>query len=1133
MNNSNQDSLKRLAWEIENSQDQFKLILASCDHLDLQDKIIDNLLKVCSIPIQIIKLNVSINRLHSTLKKELAEKHASALMVLGLVSVNNIENLFISANQIREEFRRTFNFPIVLWVNNKILKKFKKAPDLKNWCTWIFFKKNPSQLLEYLRQQADKLFQEVLETGADSFLSTRRHFTESDRAELTSVIADLDNNPEKLASDLQAYLEFIQARDAYSRDQINESLKHYQKSLDFWNILEKQTEQYNSFITSITPELRKGIIYSNIGLCHYRNAELERNKAKKHWEKAKDYYQKCIKVFEKVSRQDLLGKFIVELGKVLQKLQQWEELEKIAQESKKLHQSDEMEIDLAQDYVFLAEVATNTNKPETSIQLGQKALEILNSIPKTKIDTDINKTKWLSNQSRALFLWGKNLAELNQIEEAIEKLKDAAKKQEQSAQTTKQSVQVQLENDPELYIEILTKLRSLYLKQQNYHQAFKTKHKLRSFEYEYGFRAFIGAGFLGPQKPQNLVRDFPRMIPQITDKQWEQYINHLVKISGREKYVDRLITRVKDNQHKLTVIHGQSGVGKSSLIHAAFVPALKLEVVGIRDFLPVVLQSPKNWFKELGEAIKKALQEKGIELATTPNSVTELIKVLQDNQQHNLQTVLIFDSFEDFFFIQKRQSNQKHLLSFFQFLKECLVVHFIKVILSIRQDQIYHLLSASRKTALEAINNDILSKDVLFYLENFSSEEARSVIESLTKRSQLNLDADLIDQLVTDLTELEPEGEVRPVELQVVGAALQDAKIKTLKEYQDLGNHPKSQLVEKYLDAVFEDCGSENRQLILQVLKHLIDEQGHRSLKTKSYFKSTLNIPSEMLDLILQILQGNNIIFRFPTDTEDQYQLVHDYLVQPIQKKLTSKQGREAQLTLLEKVIYSLRTPLTEIIGYSEMLSEEESHKNEIKIDGLNVPQRMANISRNMLEDMSNIKDLLKLELGTVELRPEEFRIKLLVNNEIDILKKNQQNSYFQLLDYNNLEDVGKMYADLTRVRQCFTNLLHNSLQLAKQQIVILEVDRYEENGKEWVDFQFILPKFDLAKLPMQDLFQGNTYKILSSLEETISQDKKIVQKLTITKKLCKLMGGSLNLEVNTNKGSIFTMKLPIHNENI
>ncbi len=57
-------------------------------------------------------------------------------MILGLESVKDIDNLLISANQVREEFRQHFPFPLVLWVNDEVLcKLIRLAPDLESWGT--------------------------------------------------------------------------------------------------------------------------------------------------------------------------------------------------------------------------------------------------------------------------------------------------------------------------------------------------------------------------------------------------------------------------------------------------------------------------------------------------------------------------------------------------------------------------------------------------------------------------------------------------------------------------------------------------------------------------------------------------------------------------------------------------------------------------------------------------------------------------------------------------------------------------------------------------------------------------------------------------------------------------------------
>ncbi len=56
------------------------------------------------------------------------------LMVRGLESVIDINELIISTNLMRDEFRKQFHCPLVLWVNDEILRKLIwLAPDLKDW----------------------------------------------------------------------------------------------------------------------------------------------------------------------------------------------------------------------------------------------------------------------------------------------------------------------------------------------------------------------------------------------------------------------------------------------------------------------------------------------------------------------------------------------------------------------------------------------------------------------------------------------------------------------------------------------------------------------------------------------------------------------------------------------------------------------------------------------------------------------------------------------------------------------------------------------------------------------------------------------------------------------------------------
>ncbi len=138
--NYNHQSLEELIWAIKMSEGQFSLILARCNCLTLQKQIGNQLHKLPSVQIRKVFLDTSVNKLYSTIQKQLKEQQPSAVMVFGLESVADIDRLIISANQVREEFRKNFYFPLVLWITDEISSKLiRLAPDLESWTTSIYF----------------------------------------------------------------------------------------------------------------------------------------------------------------------------------------------------------------------------------------------------------------------------------------------------------------------------------------------------------------------------------------------------------------------------------------------------------------------------------------------------------------------------------------------------------------------------------------------------------------------------------------------------------------------------------------------------------------------------------------------------------------------------------------------------------------------------------------------------------------------------------------------------------------------------------------------------------------------------------------------------------------------------------
>lgn len=473
----------------------------------------------------------------------------------------------------------------------------------------------------------------------------------------------------------------------------------------------------------------------------------------------------------------------------------------------------------------------------------------------------------------------------------------------------------------------MTELQAVYFEQGEYLKAFRIKKTQRSIEYQYGFRAFIGASQLQQQRQA--------VNPSGPSAQNQAAIAASMTAYSRQTDINSLLERISRDDHKLTIIHGPSGVGKSSLVNAGLVPALKNITPGARDTLPVVVKVYTDWLVELENALNSALYDKQAEeeskliskglqgihkksCSVIPARSSEvssfIIDQLRENGTNNLLTVLIFDQFEEFFFVST-SVEQRQL--FYNFLGLFLNLPYVKIILCLREDYLHYLLDCDRFPNLDAINNNILDKSIRYQLRSFSIKDARAVIGHLTERAEFYLEPALIDAFVEDLAdELQ---EVRPIELQVVGAQLQEEGITSLAQYQQLGDNPKAELVKRSLERVISDCGLVNEDAAWKILFSLTDERGVRLIKTKhelslvtgsqpadaretelsAISRNRISLQRQFakdpesrqkkidnLDLILDILVGHGLLFLLREAPEDRYQLVHDYLVRPYPPKI-------------------------------------------------------------------------------------------------------------------------------------------------------------------------------------------------------------------------------------------------------
>lgn len=840
----NERSLQQLAWTLQASVGKFKLIWARCNYSDLRTRLIERLSEICKIKIQVLQLKESERTLYTAIREEL-QPDTQALMIVGWESLQDLSQMLTSANQVREEFRKNLSIPIVVWISEEIHHTIMEiAPDLESWGTSRSFAIAQPDLSEFIQQLADEYFNGKSSINHYSILEL----------ELEAAQRDLRFSDNETEANLASVLGFVKQ----VNKKIDDALEYYQKARVLWQQL-NNTE-------------RQGKILGEIACCYYLKAFKIKDIAHKDWQATRQYTQEYITFLKEANRQDLTANSIARFGNILHDLKEWEQLKYLAQQALEVHQANNQPIELAKDYGFLAQVGLAQKRWSEAKELAQKALNILPINSSAEVTESLGVVSGRAEKpnipydlSLYYFILAQAEYELGEPQQAIVNL--------EIARDGSSPIE-----DLHLHLDILSYLQRLYFEKKEYLKAYETKQQQRSIEQQFGLRAFIGAGRLQSTKQAQA---------SLSKTEIQENIAPEIAASGRLLDVERLVERVGRLDYKLIVVHGQSGVGKSSLVNAGLVPALKNKAIGIKDNLPVVMRVYTNWVEELGRLIQQALHKKSIggdglalelENSTTVAQTDTLTEQLLHNEQHNLRTVLIFDQFEEFFFVYTEPKQRRQ---FFEFLGECLNILSVKVILSLRVDYLHYLLECNDLSSMTIVGNDLLGKNVLYKLGNFSPEDTKSIIERLTQTTSFQLESALIDQLVNDLAgEL---GEVRPIELQIVGAQLQTENITTLEEYQQRGT--KEELVKRYLAEVVNDCGAENQQVAELLLYLLTDEKGTRPLKTRVELERDLQAlvantttGSSTLDLVLEILIKSGLLVLLPENPADRYQLVHDYI---------------------------------------------------------------------------------------------------------------------------------------------------------------------------------------------------------------------------------------------------------------
>lgn len=235
-------------------------------------------------------------------------------------------------------------------------------------------------------------------------------------------------------------------------------------------------------------------------------------------------------------------------------------------------------------------------------------------------------------------------------------------------------------------------------------------------------------------------------------------------------------------------------------------------------------------------------------------------------------------------------------------------------------------------------------------------------------------------------------------------------------------------------------------------------------------------------------------------------------------------QANKAKSDFLSSMSHDIRTPMNAIIGMTEIALKNVADVAKTE-DCL---KKVLLSSKHLLALINDVLDMSKIESGKMTLNQHRVSLRETMGDIVNIMQPQvkSRKQYFDILIRDVVsEDV---YCDSVRLNQVLVNLLSNAVKFTPEEGRI-DVHMFQEEspaGAEYVRTHFVVEDNGIG---MSEEFQRKIWDTFAR------DDRELVQKTTgtglgtsIVKKIVDLMGGTITLTSELNKGSKFHITLDL-----
>jgi CheY-like chemotaxis protein/nitrogen-specific signal transduction histidine kinase len=244
-----------------------------------------------------------------------------------------------------------------------------------------------------------------------------------------------------------------------------------------------------------------------------------------------------------------------------------------------------------------------------------------------------------------------------------------------------------------------------------------------------------------------------------------------------------------------------------------------------------------------------------------------------------------------------------------------------------------------------------------------------------------------------------------------------------------------------------------------------------------------------------------------------------------LQKQIVTQAAQlRAKSELIDNMIYQIRTLSNAIIGFSDLLSTEKLSQDQSEY-----VQEIHHAGQGLSVLVNDVLDWAQLLSGKLQITKTKFYTSEIIRDIERVLSWAAKDKG---LDYQIITDPeipARICSDQERLLKCLLNLTVSAIKYTPQGDIRLHVRSEQKSDKTFICFDVIDSGVGIAPEEIDKIFEPTDYRIEMDAESfsQLNRGLTVTAGLPLTKLLCEVLGGTLEVASQVNQGSTFSLRIP------